>query len=312
MTSRGTGEGGAATPAYARFLPRLRALFIDAIVIMVAVFAAVSIAVVVRSDHLARPLGFSVAAAWLLYEPVLVAFAGGTIGHRRCNLRIVDDRTGANVSFLKAVLRTLIKAALGWVSFVSMLTTRRSHIASHFDRLGPNGVYRAPANRSPKPIDSGQDRASVTVGGAGGAGCEQQMSQIGPCLSQMGPINASRRPRLAACPSLRGTTPSKGAPMSRSKSFAIALALLVSAAFSTGCTRSDATGPSEQAPEVRLMSSGRRQLSSALAGARGRSRPQNRRGIRPADCCLHLRKDHTSASADWRVDDEPGLGALRV
>ena len=93
---------------------------------MVAVFAAVSIAVVIRSDHLARPLGFSVAAAWLLYEPVLVAFAGGTIGHRRCNLRIVDDRTGANVSFLKAVLRTLIKAALGWVSFVSMLTTRRS------------------------------------------------------------------------------------------------------------------------------------------------------------------------------------------
>ena len=93
---------------------------------MVAVFAAVSIAVVIRSDHLARPLGFSVAAAWLLYEPVLVAFAGGTIGHRRCNLRIVDHRTGANVSFLKAVLRTLIKAALGWVSFVSMLTTRRS------------------------------------------------------------------------------------------------------------------------------------------------------------------------------------------
>ena len=125
MTSRGTGEGGAATPAYARFLPRLRALFIDAIVIMVAVFAAVSIAVVIRSDHLARPLGFSVAAAFF-YEPVLVAFAGGTIGHRRCNLRIVDDRTGANVSFLKAVLRTLIKAALGWVSFVSMLTTRRS------------------------------------------------------------------------------------------------------------------------------------------------------------------------------------------
>ena len=33
--------------------------------------------------------------------------------------------------------------------------------------------------------------------------------------------------------------------MSRLKSYAIALALLVSAAVSTGCTRSDATGPSE-------------------------------------------------------------------
>lgn len=34
--------------------------------------------------------------------------------------------------------------------------------------------------------------------------------------------------------------------MSRSKSYAIALALLASAALSTACTRTDATGPSEQ------------------------------------------------------------------
>ena len=34
--------------------------------------------------------------------------------------------------------------------------------------------------------------------------------------------------------------------MSRSKRYVIALALLVSAAASTGCTRTDATGPSEQ------------------------------------------------------------------
>ena len=33
--------------------------------------------------------------------------------------------------------------------------------------------------------------------------------------------------------------------MSRSKHYTIALALLVSAAVSTGCTRSDATGPSD-------------------------------------------------------------------
>ena len=37
--------------------------------------------------------------------------------------------------------------------------------------------------------------------------------------------------------------------MSRSKTYAIALALLASAAVSTGCTRSDPTGPST-APEA--------------------------------------------------------------
>jgi hypothetical protein len=34
--------------------------------------------------------------------------------------------------------------------------------------------------------------------------------------------------------------------MSRPKSYAIALALLASAALSSGCTRTDTTGPSEQ------------------------------------------------------------------
>lgn len=42
--------------------------------------------------------------------------------------------------------------------------------------------------------------------------------------------------------------------MSRSKRYTIALALLVSAAVSTGCTRSDTTGPS--APEVSFEAQG--------------------------------------------------------
>jgi hypothetical protein len=34
--------------------------------------------------------------------------------------------------------------------------------------------------------------------------------------------------------------------MSRSKTYGLVLALLASAALSTGCTRTDATGPSDQ------------------------------------------------------------------
>jgi uncharacterized RDD family membrane protein YckC len=112
-------------PAFARFLPRVRALFIDSIILLLVMAAALMIAVAMRSESIARPLGFTVVTFWLLYEPLLVSFAGGTIGHRRTNLRVVDDRTQGNVSFLKAVARTVIKGLLGWVSFVSMLTTRR-------------------------------------------------------------------------------------------------------------------------------------------------------------------------------------------
>ena len=168
-------SGGAPERAYARFLPRLRALMIDSIIIVVAIFAALSIAVAVRSDDLARPLGFSVAALWLLYEPLLVAFAGGTIGHRLSNLRVVDDRTNGNVGLLKAFARTLIKAALGWVSFVTMLTTRRSQAVHDLltrstvqvrdlSRAGPRLYIGERRELASAAMPSGGRRALVVVG----------------------------------------------------------------------------------------------------------------------------------------------------
>ena len=119
-------QGSVGEPAYARFMPRLRALYIDAIIMMVVAFGVLFVAVTLRSDNIARVLGFTIVVSWLLYEPLLVSFAGGTIGHRRTNLRVVDDRTQGNVGLLKSFARTIIKAALGWVSFLTMLTTRRS------------------------------------------------------------------------------------------------------------------------------------------------------------------------------------------
>jgi hypothetical protein len=38
--------------------------------------------------------------------------------------------------------------------------------------------------------------------------------------------------------------------MSRSKTYGLALAVIASAALSTACTKTDATGPSEQQPQV--------------------------------------------------------------
>jgi hypothetical protein len=74
------------------------------------------------------------------------------------------------------------------------------------------------------------------------------MSQIGPYLSQMGPINRN-------CASPNWPVPSahprhhrhlKGTYMARLKTYGLALALLASAALTSACTRTDATGPSDQ------------------------------------------------------------------
>jgi RDD family protein len=117
-------------PRYGRFLRRFQAAVIDGIVMVLSIFGAVFIAVTLNSEHLARTLGFSVAIGWLLYEPLLVSLTGSTVGHYFCNLRVVDNRTGGNINFFKAVLRTILKAVLGWLSFITMATTLR-HQAIH-------------------------------------------------------------------------------------------------------------------------------------------------------------------------------------
>jgi uncharacterized RDD family membrane protein YckC len=113
MDSATASQDRALAPAYARFMPRLRALYIDAIIMMVVAFGVLFVAVTLRSDNIARVLGFAIVVSWLLYEPLLVSFAGGTIGHRRTNLRVVDDRTQGNVGLLKSFARSIIKALLG-------------------------------------------------------------------------------------------------------------------------------------------------------------------------------------------------------
>jgi len=117
------------TPAYARFTRRLQAVSVDAIIFMLIFAGALILAVSFKSDNVARILGFTVVATWLLYEPILVSTTGGTVGHRIYNLRVVDDR-GGNVSFGKAVIRVVIKTVLSWYSFITMALTSR-HQAVH-------------------------------------------------------------------------------------------------------------------------------------------------------------------------------------
>jgi uncharacterized RDD family membrane protein YckC len=122
-------EASADPHAYARFTRRVQGVLVDAIIFMLILAGALVVAVSLASDNIVRILGFTVAATWLFYEPLLVSLTGGTIGHYLCNMRVVDDR-GGNVGFVKAVARVVIKSLLGWYSFVAMAMTSR-HQAVH-------------------------------------------------------------------------------------------------------------------------------------------------------------------------------------
>jgi uncharacterized RDD family membrane protein YckC len=113
-------------PRYARFSRRVRGIMLDWIITLVVIFGAVLVATTVANDNLSRALGTLVVIALVLYEPVLVSFTGGTLGHYFTNLRVVDEHSGGNVSFLKACARMIIKGVLGWYSFFVMTATRRN------------------------------------------------------------------------------------------------------------------------------------------------------------------------------------------
>jgi uncharacterized RDD family membrane protein YckC len=113
-------------PQYARFPRRLRAMLLDWIIALIAIFGAVLLAATMGSDNFSRGLGVAVVVALLLYEPVLVSYTGGTLGHYFTNLRVVDARGGGNISFPKACARVAIKGLLGLYSFVTLAATRRN------------------------------------------------------------------------------------------------------------------------------------------------------------------------------------------
>jgi uncharacterized RDD family membrane protein YckC len=111
---------------YATFPRRLKGLTVDSMV-LVAFLGAVAVATPLVQQFSA--LRVALVMLWWLglifYEPVTICLFGGTVGHRALNLRVVDNRTGRNISFGKALGRLVVKGVLGIFSFLTMAFTRR-------------------------------------------------------------------------------------------------------------------------------------------------------------------------------------------
>ena len=121
--------------AYASFGIRVVAMVIDAAIVLASLLVLVPLlGYATTALHVGSGIAVVIILVlFALYEPLLVCQFGGTIGHRRVNLRVVDDATNANPGLLKAFARFLLKATLGILSFVSMALTAK-HQAVH-DRL---------------------------------------------------------------------------------------------------------------------------------------------------------------------------------
>jgi uncharacterized RDD family membrane protein YckC len=156
-------QAGEHAAPYARFTRRLHALALDAILYSTALVFMVLAAPVVEGSAIRERLFFGVVfVSMVLYEPILVVTAGGTLGHRWANLKVVDRKSGANLGILRALVRFLVKALIGWLSFVTMAFTRR-HQAIH-DLVTGSFVYvRDPSVAAPTHYVPERPPVNVTV-----------------------------------------------------------------------------------------------------------------------------------------------------
>lgn len=105
---------------YPTLLERFKALVLDAGIIIVSLIAA---GLVFQSfpEASGTVRGLVLIGIYMLYEPVMVSL-GGTIGHRVFGM-VVRSHADRNrkVMFPLALVRSLVKWLLGWLSFISMI-----------------------------------------------------------------------------------------------------------------------------------------------------------------------------------------------
>jgi uncharacterized RDD family membrane protein YckC len=127
-----SGQASAAQALYATFPRRLNAVSLDTVVLLA--FSGILFVGIAPLVETIQPIRVGLVILWwivlLLYEPLTVWLVGGTVGHRVMNIRVVDNRTGGNVSLLQALGRFVLKVLLGVFSFLTMNFTSR-HQAMH-------------------------------------------------------------------------------------------------------------------------------------------------------------------------------------
>jgi len=111
---------------YARTAPRLQAYLRDFLVYMGILVLCMVAAVAIGTPIAAQASVIAYIAILLLYEPVCIAVAGGTIGHLSLNLRVVRASDLGRVSFARALVRTVVKGVLGIWVFAAVYFTRKS------------------------------------------------------------------------------------------------------------------------------------------------------------------------------------------
>jgi uncharacterized RDD family membrane protein YckC len=118
-----------ATITYPRLIKRVRAVLIDWILTIVAIATSLAIGSAIGiSSGIAKIL--LIVSPILILDPILVTVTGGTIGHHVMGIRVTRIDGLSRINMVAATVRFIVKALLGWFSFIFVLTTSK-HQAIH-------------------------------------------------------------------------------------------------------------------------------------------------------------------------------------
>ncbi|WP_299336350.1 RDD family protein [uncultured Psychroserpens sp.] len=124
---------------YASLSTRIKAVFIDAVILILLMYSATLILDAFESvPNYVRTIVF--VFLFFLYEPVLVASYGATIGHFFSDI-VVKSKTDEtkNISFPMAIVRYALKYLLGWLS---LLTVSGSENKQAIHDMAANAVVK--------------------------------------------------------------------------------------------------------------------------------------------------------------------------
>ena len=122
-------SAAASSPRYPRLLRRVRAGLIDSVILSVVVLTWWLLLGLLDSFPPSVRLAYPV-LAFVLLEPVMVSFTGGSPGHHLMGVTIRDAGTGRRIGMIRAAARFLLRGFFGWLSLLFVLTTAR-HQALH-------------------------------------------------------------------------------------------------------------------------------------------------------------------------------------
>ena len=105
---------------YAILPSRIKAVFIDTLVLIAAMYAISELFNLLGDiSNVIRVIAFMV--VFLFYDPFFTSQYGGTIGHSFCKISVRrEDDIKKTISFPMALVRYLLKTILGWYSLLTV------------------------------------------------------------------------------------------------------------------------------------------------------------------------------------------------